>query len=153
MWQVSNGIENEPVIPRGDHISLSSESTLESFTRDRQEIEKLLNERVDELYGRITNNGYQFRTVGIKLVRTDFSIETREISYPNYQNDRKSIESVIEELLHRFNLANESINHSREKSTEKILAVRKIGLKVSNLFRYENKNFQIKQKTIFKYIN
>jgi DNA polymerase IV (archaeal DinB-like DNA polymerase) len=153
MWQVSNGIENEPVIPRGDHISLSSESTLESFTRDRQEIEKLLNELVDELYGRITNNGYQFRTVGIKLVRTDFSIETREISYPNYQNDRKSIESVIEELLHRFNLANESINHSKGKSTEKILAVRKIGLKVSNLFRYENKNFQLKQKTIFDYIN
>ena len=153
MWQVSNGIENEPVIPRGDHISLSSESTLESFTRDRQEIEKLLNELVDELYGRITNNGYQFRTVGIKLVRTDFSIETREISYPNYQNDRKSIESVIEELLHRFNLANESINHIKGKSTEKILAVSKIGLKVSNLFRYENKNFQIKQKTIFDYIN
>jgi DNA polymerase IV (archaeal DinB-like DNA polymerase) len=105
MWQVSNGIENEPVIPRGDHISFSSESTLESFTRDsftrdRQEIEKLLNELVDELHGKITNNGYQFRTVGIKLVRTDFSIETREISYPNYQNDRKSIESVIEELLH-----------------------------------------------------
>ena len=46
MWQVSNGIENEPVIPRGNHISLSSESTIESFTRDRQEIEKLLNEQL-----------------------------------------------------------------------------------------------------------
>jgi DNA polymerase IV (DinB-like DNA polymerase) len=31
MWQVANGEDNDPVIPRGDHISISNESTLEYF--------------------------------------------------------------------------------------------------------------------------
>ena len=33
MWQVANGVDNEPVIPRGNHISLSNESTLEFLQR------------------------------------------------------------------------------------------------------------------------
>ncbi|MGE5634250.1 MAG: DUF72 domain-containing protein [Deltaproteobacteria bacterium] len=36
MWQVANGEDNDPVIPRGDHISISNESTLEYFTLDRE---------------------------------------------------------------------------------------------------------------------
>src|SRR5215216_6618398 len=102
MWQVANGEDNDPVIPRGDHISLSNETTLDHFTLNRQIIKQSLYELIDELIGRIKNNKYQFRTVGIKLVRTDFSIETREKSYTNYQSERKSIESIIEELLNKF---------------------------------------------------
>ena len=78
MWQVSNGEYHDPVVPRGDHISLSAETTLETFSRNRFEMKNFLKELVDKLYERVTNNGYQFRTVGIKLVRTNFSIETRE---------------------------------------------------------------------------
>jgi impB/mucB/samB family C-terminal domain len=65
-------------------------------------IKQYLYELIDELIERIKNNKYQFRTVGIKLVRTDFSIETREKSYTNYQSERNSIESIIEELLNKF---------------------------------------------------
>ena len=88
MWQVANGEYNDPVIPRGDHISLSTESTLEDFTLDRKMIKQYLYEMIDELYEMITNNKYQSRTVGIKLLRTDFSIETREKSY-KYFSKRK----------------------------------------------------------------
>ena len=59
-------------------------------------------ELIDELIERFRNNKYQFNTVGIKLVRTDFSIETREKSYNNYQTERISIESIIEKLLNKF---------------------------------------------------
>ena len=31
----------------------------------------------DDIYERVRRKGYEFRTVGIKLVRTNFSIETR----------------------------------------------------------------------------
>jgi DNA polymerase IV (DinB-like DNA polymerase) len=88
MWQVANGLDNEQVLPRGNHISLSNESTLEFVTEDKEIIKQALYELIDELYERIKNNKYQFRTVGIKLMRTDFSIETREKSYIKYQSEK-----------------------------------------------------------------
>ena len=152
MWQVSNGEYHDPVVPRGDHVSLSAETTLETFSRNRFEMKNFLKELVDKLYERVTNNGYQFRTVGIKLVRTNFSIETRETSYTTYKSDRKSIESVIDGLLDRFALENKWGIDDTTISTEKILPVRKIGLKVSNLIKHD-KNFQLNRKTLLDYID
>lgn len=155
MWQVSNGEDNEPVIPRDDHISLSNESTLNNFTQDREEIKKYLHELVDELFERVINNDYQFRTVAIKLVRTDFRIETRETSYTNYQKSRKSIESVIDDLLDKFIFGNELSDTDKIiDSNKKILTVRKVGLKVSNLIRDKNRrNTRSRQKTLLEYID
>ena len=73
-------------------------------------------ELIDELYERISSYGYQYRTVGIKLVRTDFSIETRETSYNNYQTERKSIESILEELLKKF-ILEDSLSSSSTSTT------------------------------------
>ena len=158
MWQVANGEDNDPVIPRGDHISISNESTLEYFTLDREIIKQSLYELIDELFERIKNNNYQFRTVGIKLVRTDFSIETREKSYTNYQSERKSIESIIEELLNRFILEDNQLLSStattnpKKTITKKILYIRKIGLRLSNLITIDNnKNIQYRQTTLLDY--
>jgi nucleotidyltransferase/DNA polymerase involved in DNA repair len=159
MWQVANGEDNDPVIPRGDHISLSTESTLENFTLDRKIIKQLLYEMIDEILERITNNKYQFKTVGIKLVRTDFSIETREKSYNTYQSERKSIESVIEELLNKF-ILEDSLSISTTKTTnpkrmtgKKILSIRKVGMRVSNLISLDNNNdITYRQMTLLDYI-
>jgi len=141
MWQVANGRDEDPVIPREDHISLSTERTLDSFTKDKKVILRfLLNELVDELYERVTRRGYHFKTVAVKIVRSDFSVETREISYSNFQIRKESIASVVEELLDRF---------SFDDSTARI---RKVGLKVSKLIRLENKKPSgLKQKTLLDY--
>jgi len=80
-------------------------------------IKQSLYELIDELIERIKNNKYQFRTVGIKLVRTDFSIETRGKSYTNYQSERKSIESVIEELLNKFILEDNTSSSTTTTTT------------------------------------
>ena len=156
MWQVANGEDNDLVIPRGDHISLSNETTLQNFTLDRQILKQSIYELVDELLERIKDNKYQFRTVGIKLVRTDFSIETREKSYNNYQTERKSIESIIEELLNKF-ILEDSLSTStttNPKKTKKILPIRKVGLKVSNLIAigHNNKDIQYKQMKLLDYV-
>ncbi|HSF00197.1 MAG TPA: DUF72 domain-containing protein [Nitrososphaeraceae archaeon] len=158
MWQVANGEDNDPIIPRGDHISISNESTLEYFTLDREIIKQSLYELIDELFERINNNNYQFRTVGIKLVRTDFSIETREKSYTNYQSERKSIESIIEELLNRFILKDNQLSSSttttnpKKTVTKKILSIRKVGLRVSNLITIgNNKDIQYRQTILLDY--
>ena len=162
MWQVANGEDNDPVIPRGDHISLSNETTLENFTLDRKMIKQYLYELIDELIERVRNNKYQFRTVGIKLVRTDFSIETREKSYTNHQSERKSIESVMEELLNKF-ILEDNLSSSSSSSTattkpkktiaKKILPIRKVGLRVSNLISIANsKDIQYQQMTLLDYV-
>jgi DNA polymerase IV (DinB-like DNA polymerase) len=154
MWQVANGLDNEPVLPRGNHVSLSNESTLEFVTEDKEIIKQSLYELIDELYERIKNNKYQFRTVGIKLMRTDFSIETREKSYIKYQSEKKSIEFIIEEILGKFNLEdNNLIVPSKRIKNTKFLPIRKVGLKVSNLTAIEksSKDTEYKQKTLLDY--
>jgi DNA polymerase IV (DinB-like DNA polymerase) len=161
MWQVANGKDNEPVIPRENHLSLSNETTLEFVTNDKEILKNSLYGLVDELYERIKNNNYQFRTVGIKLMKTDFSIETREKSYTNYQSERKSIETIIYELLSRFILEDNFLSYSsttdnpKPTNTKKILPIRKVGLKVSNLLTIKkisgNKNNRYIQKKILDY--
>jgi DNA polymerase IV (DinB-like DNA polymerase) len=142
MWQVANGEDtNDPVIPKEDNISLSNEHTLEHPTTDKEKILQYLNGLVDELYERIRKQRYEFRTVGVKLVRADFSVETRDVSFPFFQNRRESIVSVIDGLLQRFTL-------DRNRAS---LPVRKVGLKVSNLVRIEKKK-PPEQKSLLDYV-
>jgi DNA polymerase IV (DinB-like DNA polymerase) len=96
---------------------------------------------VDELYERIRKQRYEFRTVGVKLVRADFSVETRDVSFPFFQNRREIIVSVIDGLLQRFSLDRNGAS----------LPVRKVGLKVSNLVRIEKKK-PPDQKSLLDYV-
>jgi DNA polymerase IV (DinB-like DNA polymerase) len=147
MWQVANIQDNnDPVMTREDNISLSNEHTLDHSTKDREKMLKYLNSLVDDLYERIRTRGYEFRTVGVKIVRTDFSVETRDVSFPYFQNKRESIASVIDELLQRF-----IFDDDKTKKKDTSLPVRKVGLKVSNLVRIEKKK-PPEQKTLLDYI-
>ncbi len=142
MWRVANGLDDGAVQPREDHVSLSTERTLDEFTRDRGMMLAYLNELVDEIYGRLLRRGYMFRTVGVKLVRTDFTMETRETSFPGLQARRESISSVIEQLLGRFPI------------DDSAPAVRKVGLRVTNLVSMHEEESQVRmQKTIFDYMS
>jgi DNA polymerase IV (DinB-like DNA polymerase) len=140
MWNVANGKDDDPVVIRGDHISLSTESTLNRHTTDKGKIAKFVNELVDEIYERAQRGDYLFRTIGVKLVRSDFTIETRETSFQDFQNSIESISSVINALLDRFSYSDEEP------------AVRKVGLKLSNLIRGSNFKRSIAvQRTIPEY--
>ena len=73
MWHVANGKDHEPALPREDNLSPSAEETLQKPTKDKKVIlEYLLNELVDDIYERTQRRGYEFKTVGIKLMRSDF---------------------------------------------------------------------------------
>ena len=69
MWQVANGRDNDFVAPREDNVSISTKETLDRATSDKKKILKHLNGLVDEVYERVRRHGYEFRTVGVKLVR------------------------------------------------------------------------------------
>jgi DNA polymerase IV (archaeal DinB-like DNA polymerase) len=145
LWQVATGQDHESVAPREDYLSFSNEYTLERFTNNKQLILKGLTNLVNELYEKVNENGYEFRTVGIKLVNVDFTIVTKEKSYTSYQNKRESISSVVKYLLDKCSFIDES-----ETNTSAAL-VRKIGLRVSNLIRMEKKK-SIKQKSLLEYV-
>ena len=66
----------------------------------------------------------------VKLVKSDFSIETRETSFSNSRGDRDSIASVLQGLVDRFSLFN---------NTTATITYRKVGIKISNLHRIERK--------------
>ena len=153
MWQVANGKDNDVVSPREDNISISTEETLDRATSDKVKILQYLNGLVDEVYGRVKRDGYEFRTVGVKLVRSDFSIETREVSFSNMRNDRESIASVLEGLVDRFSFDdNNNNNNSDNNSNNSKVSFRKVGIKVSNLVRLERKKNHSQQKTLLDYI-
>ncbi|MEO9363286.1 MAG: DNA polymerase IV [Nitrososphaera sp.] len=118
MWQVATGADSEPVVPREDHVSISTEHSLEVHAKGRKEVLAELTALCDELYGRVAGHGYLFRTVGAKIVKADFSIETREMSYQGPQQRRESILAAIPQLVDRFDLG---------------APVRKVGLRVTNL--------------------
>jgi DNA polymerase IV (archaeal DinB-like DNA polymerase) len=126
MWKVANGTDDELVAPRTDNVYLSAESTLDAFTRDKDKIHGLLDELVYDIYQRVREHGYLFRTVGVKLVRTDFSVETRGTTFHEFRNDSESISSVLGQLLDKFMLS------------ENRTSVRKAGLWVTHLIREEN---------------
>jgi DNA polymerase IV (archaeal DinB-like DNA polymerase) len=145
MWQVANGRDSDIVSPREDNISISTEQTLSRSTNDKTKILQYLNALVDEVYEKVTRHGYMFRTVGVKLVRSDFSIETREISFSNLRNDRLSIASVLEQLVDRFSFNDDDDDNAN-------LATRKVGIKISNLVRLEKKKNPSQQKPLLDYL-
>jgi DNA polymerase IV (DinB-like DNA polymerase) len=125
MWKVANGTDDEVVAPRTDNVSLSTENTLATYTRDKEKIHAHLDELIGDIYQRLREHGYLFRTVGIKLVRTNFSVETRVTTFEDFRNDSESISSAIGWLLDKFELS------------ENRPPVRKLGLLVTHLIREE----------------
>lgn len=140
MWDVANGRDEELVIPRGDHISISTETTLDRHTSNKAKVVEILYDLVDEIFERAIGSDYLFRTIGVKLVRADFTIETRETSYENFQATRESISSVIETLADRFSYLDDKP------------PIRKVGLKLSHLIKaHQYKRSKELQKIIPDY--
>ena len=140
MWDVANGRDEELVIPRGDHISISTETTLDRHTSNKAKVVEILYDLVDEIFERAIRSDYLFRTIGVKLVRADFTIETRETTYENFQATRESISSVIETLADRFSYLDDKP------------PIRKVGLKLSHLIKaHQYKRSKELQKIIPDY--
>ncbi len=151
MWLVANGEENEPVLPKEENLSLSTERTLQMPTKDKGVIlEYLVNELVDDVYGRVKRRGYEFKTVGIKIMKTDFTVETRETTFPTYQNSKESIVAALEPLLGKFNL--DAMDNDDKYGKGEFAFMRKLGIKISNMSKKEREKLLPTQKTLFDYL-
>lgn len=123
LWAVARGIEELPVEERAEPKSFSAEHTFERNIDDWDMVTESLKALVDDVYWRVRDDGYLFRTVGIKVRFEDFETHTRERTLGAYSNERRTIESVARELLREFQ------GHPKK--------VRLIGVRVSHLKRME----------------
>jgi DNA polymerase IV (DinB-like DNA polymerase) len=152
MWYIANGKDNEPVSPREDSLSISTEKTLLQPFKDKKIIlDYLVNELADDVFERVSKRGYEFKTIGIKLVRSNFVVETRETTLSDYSRSKKSIVSVMGPLLEKFHLNEKIINNNSSDELDTVF-IRKLGIKLSNLSKIDKKKLPY-QKTLFDYMD
>jgi DNA polymerase-4 len=99
------------------------ETTFPEDTRDYGEIEKALDELIDDVHTRAQEHNYQFRTVGIKVRLEGFITFTRAKSHHDHTDNKELVRRFARELLKEF-------------ETDK-RKVRLIGVRLSTLRRLD----------------
>jgi DNA polymerase IV (DinB-like DNA polymerase) len=118
IWEVANGLENEPVREH-ELKSFSTERTLDEDSQDWSLVEGIVERLASELGERVRSAHIVFRKVGIKVRFRGFETHTREARLATYTNDREAILREARSLLRTFQ--------------DKKLPVRLVGLKVSEV--------------------
>jgi len=118
IWEVANGIENEPMKERALQ-SVSTERTLQEDSQDWAVIEGTITSLASELGERVQSAHVVFRKVGIKVRFRGFETHTREVKLATYSNDKDTILREALTLLRAFQY--------------KRLPVRLVGLRLSDI--------------------
>jgi len=113
----ARGRDDRIVEPVGEPKSLSSESAFTEPTDDVDRIRDRLDGLVDDVVERAEERDALYKTIGIKIVRPPFEVNTRERSLSGPVADGAVVRSVVADLAREF-----------EGET-----VRKLGARVSNL--------------------
>ncbi|MFC7154859.1 DNA polymerase IV [Halomarina halobia] len=113
----ARGRDPRPVEPVGKPKSLSSESAFTEPTDAFDAVCERLLRLADEVVERTESRDALYKTIGIKVVRPPFDVNTRERSLSGPVADADLVESVVLDLAEEF-----------EGET-----VRKLGVRVSNL--------------------
>jgi DNA polymerase IV (archaeal DinB-like DNA polymerase) len=118
IWEVANGLENEPVREH-ELKSFSTERTLDEDSQDWSVIEEVMGNLASELWERAQSAHLVFRKVGVKVRFRGFETHTREVRLPTYANDKETILREARDLLKSFQIRN--------------LPVRLVGLRLSEV--------------------
>ena len=121
LWQIANGIDETPVVTSYDIKSISTETTFEQDVEDRSVVVETLDRLAKEVHTRAIQDGFLWRTIGIKLRFEDFTTFTRAKSRNDYTNRLDVIQNSVRSLFSEF-----------EKDPRKI---RLVGVRLSNLRR------------------
>ena len=121
LWQIANGIDETPVVTSYDIKSISTETTFEQDIEDRVVVAETLDKLVREVHTRAVQDGFLWRTIGLKLRFEDFTTFTRAKSRSDYTNRLDVVQNSVQSLFSEF-----------EKDPRKI---RLVGVRLSNLRR------------------
>jgi len=126
----SIGIDDEPVQERGEVESISRISTLKEDTRDLEAILKKTNQLCDEVHAKLVQQGLSFKSVGTVAVMTDMSIRSRSKTFESPTNELETLKKTVKELFEKF-------------LSESELEARRVGVKVSNFVKEQERQKQI----------
>ena len=104
-----------------DIKSISTEFTFEQDIEDRKIVIETLDRQAKEVHARAIQDGFLWRTIGLKLRFEDFSTFTRAKSRSDYTNRLDVVQSSVRSLFNEF-----------EKDPRRI---RLVGVRLSNLRR------------------
>jgi len=121
LWQIANGIDDTPVVTSYDIKSISTETTFEQDIEDRKTVIEALDRQAKEVHARAIQDGFLWRTIGLKLRFEDFSTFTRAQSRNDYTNRLDVVQNSVRSLFNEF-----------ERDPRKI---RLVGVRLSNLRR------------------
>jgi len=126
----SLGIDDEPVQERCEVESISRISTFKEDTRDLKVILEKTNQLCAEVHAKLVQRGLSFKSVGIVAVITDMSIRSRSKTFESPTNELEVFKKTVEELFEKF-------------LKESELKVRRVGVKVSNFVKEQERQKQI----------
>lgn len=127
LHELAKGQDDSRVVPCREVKSISSEHTLPSDTRDVTLLKKLVRSHADRVAWRLRREGFQGRTITVKIRFSDFSFVTRAHTFEHGTDSSTIIAEYATKLLLDYPLKEE---------------VRLIGVAVSNLKEIQ-KNVQL----------
>jgi len=133
MWNIANVIDNSEVVEYYERKSISAERTFEEDIDDYRVVQKTLDLLSDEVANVLKNEGYLFKTAGIKVRFADFDTVTRERTLKDHTSSKQVLITRCKELFKDF-----------EKDGRRI---RLVGVRVSSL-----KKISPKQKDLLAWI-
>jgi DNA polymerase-4 len=94
LFESAWGWDERPVVTYSEPVSISRETTFERdlhAIRDRAELSEVFTDLCTRLAGDLQRQGYEGRTVGIKLKYEDFKGVTRDLTLDEFVGDAKQI--------------------------------------------------------------
>jgi len=120
LYQHAHGIDYSPVITTWERKSISREVTYQRDTENMELIKDTIKHLARDIWISLKEEGYQGKTVTVKIRFKDFTTHTRSKTVPYFISSTQEIIGISYELLTRFNWDRK---------------VRLVGVRVSNLIK------------------
>ena len=104
LYQLSHGNDDRPVVPNWEPKSISSETTFDIDTDDRELLLRTILELSDHVAERLRKDNYRGRKVTLKLRYSSFSTHTKQRSLEKGVQTGEEIAAVARELFKQFPL-------------------------------------------------
>jgi DNA polymerase-4 len=127
LYQLSQGKDDRAVVPNWEPKSISSETTYDEDTDDRELLLRTILELSDHVAERLRKDDYRARKVTLKLRYSNFSTHTKQHSLEKRIQTGEEIAAVARELFKQFPLKQKirligvaagDIHHDREASEQ-----------------------------------
>jgi DNA polymerase IV (archaeal DinB-like DNA polymerase) len=109
MKNVAQGIDNSPVVPRWEPVSESGETTFDEDVEDYKEVSRVMDEVALDVTRRTVNDGYLFRTVGIKIRFSGFETHTRAKTLEFPTDSVEIVQKECEKQLSEFSASGKKV--------------------------------------------